>query len=291
MRIAFLGLGSMGRPMARNLAASDHTLVVWNRTREKTESVGGADVAETPAAAGDGADLVITMLTGDEAVEAVTFGDDGILGALESGAVHASMTTISAAMSRRLAIAHREAGQRYVAAPVFGRPDAAENAALWIVAAGDPAAVDACRPAFDRLGQGVIEAGDDPERANVMKLAGNFMLASAIEAMAEAYALVRSHGLDTALFHETMAERLFGSAIYQNYGAMIEARDYEPAGFQLTHGLKDVRFALDAADEGRVPMPLASLLHDRLLSAVARGWDGLDWAALGRVAAADAGQR
>lgn len=177
-----------------------------------------------------------------------------------------------------------------MAAPVFGRPDAAESAALWIVAGGPAETIDACRGAFDVLGRGVIEAGARPEQANVMKLAGNFMLAASIEAMAEAYALVRAHGVSTALFHETMAEKLFRSPIYQNYGRMIEAGRYEPAGFALSHGLKDIRYGLQAGDEARVPMPVGGVLRDRFLSAAARGWDDVDWAALGRVAAVDSGQ-
>ncbi len=285
MRIAFIGLGSMGRPMARNLIAADHDVVVWNRTEEKAEALEGAPVAGSPAEAARDADLVVTMLSDDAAVEAVTFGEDGVLVGLGEGGLHACMTTISVGMSRRLAAAHDERGQRYVAGPVFGRPDAAESASLWIVAGGEASDIDACRPAFDALGQGVIVAGAEPEQANVMKLAGNFMLASAIEAMAEAYTLVRAHGIDAGLFHETMADRLFRSPIYQNYGGMIEAQEYEPAGFQLAHGLKDIRYGLEAAGEAHVPMPVASAIRDRFLTAAARGWLGIDWAGLGRVAA------
>lgn len=268
MRIGFLGLGSRGRPMARNLAGSPHDLVVWNRTRERAESLDGAAVAETPARAAEGADLVITMLSDDDAVHAVTAGEDGVLAGLPEGAIHASMSTISVVASRRLAEEHGARGQRYVAAPVFGRPG---------------------RPVFDRLAQGVIEAGSRPEQANVMKLAGNFMLASAIEAMAEAYTLVRAHGVSAALFHETMADRLFRSPIYASYGGMIEARDYQ-AGFMLSHGLKDIRYGVAAAEEARVPMPVARVLRERLTAAVASGWGEMDWAALGRVAAAQAGR-
>ncbi len=289
MRIAFLGLGSMGVPMAANLARSDHELVVWNRTRRKAEGLDGAAVAGSPAEAAGGADVVLTMLSDDQAVEAVVLGDDGALLGMAEGAVHASMSTISPDLSRRLADAHGVRGQRYVAAPVFGRPDAAAKAMLWVVASGTAEAIDACRPAFEAVAQGVIVAGSEPEQANVVKLAGNFMLASAIEAMAEAYTLVRAHGIDAALFHETMASRLFRSPIYQNYGAMIEAGRFEPAGFALSHGLKDVRYALRASDGANVPMPFASVLRDRLLSAAARGWGASDWAALGRVAAVDAG--
>lgn len=290
MRIAFLGLGSMGLPMARNLARSDHELVVWNRSREKAESLEAATVADSPARTAEAAELVVTMLSDDDAVEAVVLGDEGMLQGMRDGATHASMSTISADLSRRLATAHRNRGHGYVAAPVFGRPDMAEQAELWVVAAGAADAIDLCRPVFELLGQGVIEVGSEPDRANVMKLAGNFLLASAIEAMAEAYTLVRAHGISTELFHESMATGLFQSPIYEGYGAMIEARRYEPAGFALEHGLKDIRYALGAADEARVPMPFGSALHDRLVSAVARGWGRSDWAALGRLAAADAGE-
>ncbi len=289
MRIAFLGLGSMGHPMAANLARSDHELTVWNRSREKAESLDRVAVAATPAEAAARADLVITMLSDGDAVEEVALGPDGAIDGMRDGAIHAGMSTVGIDCARRLTSAHAQRGHRYVAAPVFGRPDMAEQAGLWIVAGGEADAIDACRPAFEQLGQGVIEAGPLPEHANVMKLAGNFMLASAIEAMAEAYTVVRSHGVDVRMFHETMSERLFRSPIYQGYGSLIESGRYEPAGFALRHGLKDVRLALRAAEKENVPIPFGSVLHDRLLSAVARGWGNADWAALGRVASVDAG--
>ncbi len=290
MRVAFLGVGSMGAPMATNLARSGHTLTVWNRTRSRAEGVEGAVVAASPREAALGADVAITMLSDDDAVEAVVFGADGLLAGLPAGAVHACMSTISPVLSRRLAEAHAGRGQRYVAAPVFGRPEAAEAAQLWVLTSGDGDARAACASVFETLGQGVIVAGPRPEQANVVKLAGNFLLASAIEAMAEAFTLVRSYDVDTAEFLRTIATRLFRSPIYENYGGMIEAQRYEPAGFSLRHGLKDIRYALGAADRAEVPLPLASLLHDRLLSATARGWADLDWASLARVAAVEAGE-
>jgi 3-hydroxyisobutyrate dehydrogenase-like beta-hydroxyacid dehydrogenase len=289
MRIAFLGLGSMGRPMALNLARSEHDVVVWNRTRDRAEGLEGVTVAESPRQAAEGVAVAITMLSGDDAADSVCFGDDGLLEGLPAGAVHAAMSTLSADSSRKLAESHEGRGQGYVAAPVFGRPQAAEGASLWIVVGGRKEAIDACRPAFDLLGQGIIEAGEEPAQANVMKLAGNFMLACAIESMAEAYTLVRAHQIPVGLFHEVMASRLFGSPIYEGYGGLIAAGRYEPAGFKLAHGLKDTRYALAAGEGRNVPLPLGSLIHDRLLSAVARGWADIDWAGLGRVAAEDAG--
>src|SRR5213080_815312 len=205
------------------------------------------------------------------------------------GAIHISMSTISPALSRRLSERHRASGQTYVAAPVFGRPEAAEAKKLWVVAAGPPDALERCRPVLDAMGQGVIVAGDDPVRANVIKVAGNFLLAAAIEAMGEAFALTRKYGVAPAELLDIVNGRLFRSPIYENYGKLIAEERYEPAGFKLKYGLKDVRLALGAADEVAAPLPLASLIRDRYLSGVARGWGDIDWAGLARIAAADAG--
>jgi 3-hydroxyisobutyrate dehydrogenase-like beta-hydroxyacid dehydrogenase len=222
-------------------------------------------------------------------VEEVIFGDDGVLAGLKAGAVHLSMSTISHLLSRRLADEHRSRRQSYVAAPVFGRPEAAEAAKLWIIAAGSGDAIERCRPVFDAMGQGVEIVGDDPPMANVLKLAGNFLLASAIEAMGEAFALVQKSGIEPKRFLEIVNGRLIRSPIYENYGKLIAERRWEPAGFKLRHGLKDVRLALLAAEEVTTPMPLASLIRDHYLSAMARGWGEIDWAALARVVEDNAG--
>ena len=290
MNIGFIGLGSMDLPMARHLCQAGHTLTVYNRTRARADQLKHSNpvVADSPAAAGRDADVLVTMVADDAALEDVILGPQGALAALPRGAIHVSMSTISPALSRRLAERHRAAGQAYVAAPVFGRPDAAEAKKLWIVAAGPPDALERCRPVLDAMGQGVIVAGDDPPRANVIKLAGNFMLAAAIEAMGEAFALARKHGVAPAELLDVV-NRLFRSPIYENYGKLIAEQRYEPAGFKLKYGLKDIRLALQAAEEATAPMPLASLMRDRYLSAVARGWADIDWAGLARVAAADAG--
>ncbi|MDD5564498.1 MAG: NAD(P)-dependent oxidoreductase [Thermoanaerobaculaceae bacterium] len=290
MRIAFAGLGRMGAPMAANLLRAGHAVAVYNRTAGRTAELEalGATVAATPAAAAAGAELAVTMLADDDAAERVVLGADGLLGALPRGAAHAAMSTISAALSRRLADAHAAAGLHYVAAPVFGRPEAAAAAKLWIVAAGDEAAIAACRPAFAVLGQGVFVAGPEPETANVVKLAGNFMLASTIEALAEAQTLVRAWGVDPGAFM-TVMNALFRSPIVESYGGAIAARRFEPAGFALALGLKDVRLALAAADARSAPMPFASCLHDRFLAAVGHGFGRIDWSGIARLAAADAG--
>lgn len=290
MKVGFIGLGSMGAPMARNLLRTGHDLTVYNRTRSRAQTLGeaGARVADEPAAAADGVDVLVTMLSDDIAVESVMLGEIWALGALPQDAVHASMSTISASLSRRLADAHAAAGQGYVAAPVFGRPERAEAATLWIVASGEAQAIERCRPVFDAVGQGVLQLGEDVAAANIIKLAGNFLLASAIEAMGEAVALVRKHGLDAERFME-IVNGVFQSPVYEAYGRMIVKGQYEPAGFKLAHGLKDTRLALEAADEVYVPMPLASLIRDHYVTAVARGLSEIDWAGLGRICAEDAG--
>src|SRR5712691_2517814 len=200
MKTAFLGLGSMGLPLARHLLQAGHTVTVYNRTRARADLLKQLDpvIAESPAAAARGAEVLITMVADDAALDAVLFGDQGALAALPRGAIHVSMSTISPALSRRLAERHKAAGQTYVAAPVFGRPEAAEARKLWIVAAGPADALERCRPVLDAMGQGVIVVGDDPARANVIKLAGNFLLAAAIEAMGEAFALARKYGVAPA---------------------------------------------------------------------------------------------
>src|SRR5690349_17021129 len=291
MNVGFIGLGSMGLPLARHALQAGHTVAVYNRTRARVEALRPLKptVADTPAAAAQRAEVLITMVADDAALEAVMLGESGAITALPRGAVHVSMSTISPMLSRFLGERHRTAGQSYVAAPVFGRPEAAEAGKLWIVAAGPREAIARCRPLLDVLGQGVLLAGDEPARANVIKLAGNFLLAAAIEAMGEAFALARKYDVAPADLLEIVNGRLFRSPIYENYGKLIAEERYEPAGFKLRYGLKDVRLVLGAAEEVAAPMPLASLIRDRYLSGVARGWGDTDWAGLARIAAADAG--
>jgi 3-hydroxyisobutyrate dehydrogenase-like beta-hydroxyacid dehydrogenase len=291
MKTSFIGLGSMGLPMARNILNAGNDLTVYNRSRNRADGLAklGARVAASPREAAADAQVLITMLSDDAAVESVVFGEDGALAGLGRGAVHVSMSTIGHVLSRRLAAEHQVKGQDYVSAPVFGRPDAAEGAKLWIVTAGPAAAIELCRPLFEAMGQGVEIVGEDPAMANVLKLAGNFLLASAIEAMGEAFALVRKHGLEPKRFLEIVNGRLIRSPVYENYGTLIAAERWEPAGFKLRHGLKDVRLALAAAEEVTAPMPLASLLRDQYLTALARNWGDIDWAGLARVVSVNAG--
>ncbi len=291
MRVAVIGLGNMGSPTAVNIARAGHELTVFNRSAGKSEEVraAGARVAASPAEAARDAEALITVLSDDRAVEEVVLGSGGALEALPRGGVHVGMSTISVGLAARLASAHRQAGQGYVSAPVFGRPEAAAAGKLWVVAAGPHDAIERCRPLLEAVGQGVFELGEDPAGANAVKLGGNFLLAAAIEALAEALVLTRRHGVAAERFLAIVASSLFRSPIYESYGRLIAEERFSPAGFALRLGLKDLRLALAAGDAAGVPMPLASLLRDRLLAAANRGMGELDWSALGRLAADDAG--
>ena len=289
MRVAFLGLGSMGTAMARNLLKAGNEVVVYNRNRAKVDGLAkeGATVSEHPAAIQAG--VAFTMVADDAALEQVVLGPRGLVAGLPKGGIHVSMSTISAALSRSLADKHREHGQTLVSAPVFGRPEAAEAAKLFIVAAGPQEAIERCRPLFDVLGQKTFIVGDEPVMANVLKLSGNFMIASVIECLGEAFSLGRKYGLEADTMLDVFTNSLFAAPVYKTYGAIIAQQKWEPAGFRLRLGLKDVRLALAAADGAAVPMPVASFIHDSFLSAVARGMGELDWAALAKLASERAG--
>jgi 3-hydroxyisobutyrate dehydrogenase-like beta-hydroxyacid dehydrogenase len=291
MKIGFVGLGNMGAPMAHNLLKSGHQLTVYNRTRSRADELAstGAVVADTPGHATSGAEVVITMLADDHALESVVFDPNGILEPLPANSIHVSMSTISVALSRRLAAAHRERNQNYVSAPVFGRPEAAAAAKLFIVAAGPAAAVERCRPLFEVMGQKTFTVGEDPSGANVIKLTGNFLITTVIESLAESLALVRKSGLDANQFLEVLTNSLFNAPIYKTYGGLIAAEKFSPPGFKLPLGLKDNRLLLAAAEEKSVPMPMASLVRDRFLSALAQGLGESDWSAIARISAKEAG--
>lgn len=291
MKVGFIGLGQMGSGIARNLIRAGHELTVYNRTRSRAEALKGegAHIADSPADAATGVDVLVTMLADDAAVEQVIFGDGGAMQALPRGAVHISMSTISVALSARLNDAHRAAGQGYVAAPVFGRPEAAAAAKLLVVASGAAADIEKCRPLLEAVGQSLVIFGEQATAANVVKITGNFLIASAMETLGEAFALLRKSGVDAGQFLDLMTRSLFSAPIYQNYGKLILAESFEPAGFKLKLGLKDVKLALEAAEGVAAPLPLASLLRDHMLTGVARGYSDLDWSALSRVIAENAG--
>ena len=292
MKAGFIGLGRMGSGMAANLLKAGHEITVYNRTTSKTKTLveQGAHRAAQVKDACRG-EAVITMLANDAAVESIAFGDGGMTDNLGKGAIHISMSTISVELSERLAAAHAEAGQRFVAAPVFGRPEAAAAAKLFIVAAGAPDAVEACVPLFEALGQRTFNFGDNPQAANMVKLSGNFMIAATIEALGEAMALVGKAGVDRGQYLDLLTSTLFNAPIYKIYGRMIAEQQFEPAGFAAPLGYKDMRLTLAAADALRVPMPLASLLRDRFLTLFAHGGENLDWSAIARLASEDAGQQ
>jgi 3-hydroxyisobutyrate dehydrogenase-like beta-hydroxyacid dehydrogenase len=291
MKIGFIGLGNMGAAIAPNLIRAGETVTVYNRTPGKAEGVRqlGAGIAGTAGEAASGAEAVITVLADDHAVEEVVFAKGGVLDSLPEGAVHVSISTISVALSRRLAEAHRGRRQQYVAAPVFGRPEAAAAAKLFVVACGPADQVARCRPLFEAIGQKTFQCGEEPSAANVIKLAGNFLITTVIESLAEATALVRKHGVDPNAFLEVLTGSLFGAPVYQTYGRMIASDNFEPAGFKMPLGLKDNRLLIAAAEDARVPMPMATLVHDRFLAALAQGMGEADWAAIARISYRSAG--
>ena len=251
----------------------------------------GARIAERPSEAAADAEVLITVLADDAAVDSVILEPGNALQALPSGATHISMSTISVALSRHLAEAHRERKQHYLAAPVFGRPEAAAAAKLFVVAAGPIEEIKRCRPLFDAIGQKTFIAGEEAHAANVIKLAGNFLITTVIEGLAEAFALGRKFGVDSHALLEILTESLFAAPVYRTYGSMIASDKFEPAGFKLPLGLKDNRLLLAAAEEATVPMPMASLIHDRFVAALARGLGESDWAAIARISYENAGLR
>lgn len=290
MKVGFIGLGRMGAGMAGSLLRAGHAVTVYNRTPGKEQALveQGASAATQVADACRG-DAVITMLADDDALSDMVFAEGGVIVSLARGAVHVSMSTISVALSARLAAAHANAGQRFVAAPVFGRPDAAAAAKLFITAAGAPDALGVCSPLFEALGQRTFFLGEAPQAANLVKLSGNFLLASMMEALGEAIALVGKAGIDRREYINFLTSTLFTAPVYKTYGSMIAEERFTPAGFAAPLGQKDLRLTLAAAERLRVPMPLANLLHDRFLRLLAHHGDALDWSAIGQLAAKDAG--
>jgi 3-hydroxyisobutyrate dehydrogenase-like beta-hydroxyacid dehydrogenase len=291
MKLGFIGLGKMGSAMAGSLLDAGHELAVYNRTRERAEPLRlrGARVAATPKDAAHDAEAVLTMLADDGAVELVTFGYAGVLSGLAPGAVHVSCSTISVALSERLAAAHAAERQGYVAAPVFGRPEAAATKQLWVLAAGPRGDVNWCAPALEAMGRGVVRLGESAKAANIVKLAGNFVLASMSEALGEAFALTRKAGVQPDAFLDVFVSVFARSPAFERYARSIARGAYEPAGFKARLGLKDLRLALAAGDASGVPMPLASVVHDSLRAAVAQGSGELDWSVIARLAAERAG--
>jgi 3-hydroxyisobutyrate dehydrogenase-like beta-hydroxyacid dehydrogenase len=289
MKVGFIGMGNMGAGMASNLLKAGHEVTVFNRTPEKARAVveQGARLAATVSAACRG-DAVFTMLSNDEAVENLVFASDGILSSLRQGSVHVSSSTISGALSQRLSQEHAKHGQQYIAAPVFGRPEAAAAAELIVVAAGEPTALETARPLVEAIARKVFVVGDAPQAANLIKLSGNFLTAAVIESLGEAFALIAKSGIDRWQYLDIVTS-LFNAPAYHIYGALIASGLFEPAAFAAPLGQKDIRLLLATADSLGVAMPVASLLRDRFLTLLAHGGHGLDWSAIGGLAARDAG--
>jgi 3-hydroxyisobutyrate dehydrogenase-like beta-hydroxyacid dehydrogenase len=290
MKVGFIGLGRMGAGMAANLLKAGHQLTVCNRTPEKAKPLvaQGARLGAVAREASQG-DAVVTMLANDDAVETVVFGSGGIVENLPPGALHISSSTISIALAERLTAVHAAAGQRFVSAPVFGRPDVAAAGMLFVVAAGARDAMETATPLLDAIGQKTFVISQTPKAANLVKLSGNFLIASVIEALGEAVALVEKGGVEPHQYIEILTSSLFDAPVYKTYGMLLADRKFEPAGFTAPLGAKDIRLMLAAADDLRVALPIAGLLRDRFLTVLANGGDALDWSAIGALAIKDAG--
>jgi 3-hydroxyisobutyrate dehydrogenase-like beta-hydroxyacid dehydrogenase len=290
MDVGLIGLGGMGTGMAKSLLRAGHRVTVYNRTQTRAEAL-RADGATVAAMAADACKtgIVMTMLADDAALEAQVFGDGGILASLPRGGVHISCSTISVALSDRLTSVHSAAGQEFISCPVFGRPDAAEGGRLAVVVGGPSQTIDRCKPLFESLGPKLLVVGEKPSLANVVKLSGNFLIASVLESLSEALAFARKSGVDAAMLLDFLTSTLFNAPVYKTYGGLIVEGNYDKVGFALPLGLKDVRLVLQAAETKNVPMPIASVVRDRFITAIARGNANKDWSALGLIAAEDAG--
>jgi len=288
MKIAFIGLGKMGSGMARNLIRAGHELTVYNRSAEKARAIAGARVAGTPREACQDAEAAISMVADDPAVETVVFGAEGIAAGLKPGAAHISSSTISTALARRLAAAHAERKQGYLSAIVFGRPEAADAKNLVVAAAGARELVERYKPIIEAMGRATFIAGEEAWQANALKLCGNFMIAAMLETFGEAYATLRKSGVDPHLFLQVV-NSMFQSPVYALYGGLAADEKFEPAGFALKLGYKDTRLVLALAEECASPMPIASVVRDRFVDAMAHGQGELDWSSIARVSARTAG--
>jgi 3-hydroxyisobutyrate dehydrogenase-like beta-hydroxyacid dehydrogenase len=289
--VGFIGLGNMGQPMVMNLLKAGFKVKVYNRTASKASVViaAGAEQVNRPCDVTSSAGIVITMVANDQVLEELVYGQDGIGDKLGTDGIHLSMSTVSPETSRKLAKYHQEKGSFYIAAPVFGRPEAAAAQKLWILSSGNHVAKEQVKPVLEALGQRVFDLGEQPGNANVVKLGGNFMIMAAMEAMAEAFNLAEKNGMDRETVAEVYSSTLFNCTVYNGYGSMIAKKMFEPAGFQLALGLKDCNLVLDEANNTKTPMPLANLVHNRLLSSAAKGRGNLDWSALTKLTNEEAG--
>ena len=277
--VAFVGLGQMGRAMARRLGEAGFRLRVWNRTGSRAEGLPSAAPCDTAAQAAEGADLVLSSLADDRAVREVVLGPQGIVAGLGRGAVHVGTSTISLRLVDELVAAHAAVGGAFVASPVLGRPDAAARGELWLLTGGDQEPLSRAAPALACLGQGQVPLGT-PRQAMLAKLLANFMIAGTIELLAEAVTLGEKGGVAPPALIDLLTKTLFGSPVVKGYGARIAAGQFKPAGFTVPLGLKDVELALEAAHDLQAPLPVAGVARDHLITALARGRADWDWGAL-----------
>jgi len=291
MKTGFIGLGRMGRAIAGRIKAAGHDLVVYNRSPEKTKELAaaGANVATSIKEACSGREVVVTMLSDDVALEQVAFGPGGICESLPGGAIHMIMGTHGTAAIRSASERHERAGQLVISAPVLGRPDVAAAGQLGIVIAGSHLAAQRCKPLIDAVARRVFEAGEKPEHAAIVKLANSFVLGCAIEAMGEAFSLVRKYGVKAEVLYDVLTEGLFSAPAYKGYGKLIVDKNYSNVGFTVELGLKDVKLVLGAAGAEHVPLPAINILHDHLLSAIAHGNRSKDWAVVAHEHASSTG--
>lgn len=277
--VGFIGLGNMGEPIAQNLLHGGYRLRVYNRTRAKASRLvdKGAVLVSSPAEVAESGGIVCTMLADDRAVEEVCLAQPSFIEAMGRGGIHVSMSTISPTTARRLAKHHEAHGVTYVASPVFGRPEAAQAAKLFVCLAGPAPAKKRLEPMLNAIGQGVFDFGEDPGSANVVKLCGNFLVASTVAALAEMLVLAEKNGVSRKAVADMIGKF---SPLHHSYASLMAEERFEPAGFRLVLGLKDINLILETAAESVTPLPLASLLHDRWLSSMAKGREHLDWSAV-----------
>ncbi len=284
MKVGFIGLGRMGSAMARRLCEAGHDVAVYNRTPEKARALAeaGAKVVGSMAEAARYGEAVVTMLADDAALEEVAQRSGGLLQSLPAGCVHICAGTHGVHLVRRIGAAHAKAGQIMVASPMLGRPEAVSSGQAGIVVGGPPEALARCRPLIEAMARRVFEAGADPAAAAAIKIANNFVLGCAIEAMGEGFSLIRKYGVVPQVFYDVMTDGLFSAPAYKVYGKIIVDEAYETVGQMAVLGLKDANLALAAGEAAGVPLPSGNVWRDRLVGAVAHGDGGCDWAVMAR---------
>jgi 3-hydroxyisobutyrate dehydrogenase-like beta-hydroxyacid dehydrogenase len=291
MKVSFIGLGNMGTPIAFNLLKHGVELYVYNRTQEKTTPLvkAGAKLLKTPRDAFKEASILFSMVANDHALSAITEGAEGILEEARPGCIHVSLSTVAPATTKKLALKHQEKGTHFLASPVFGRPDAAAQQALWVCVAGDDDAKKQVEPLLQMIGKKTYDFGSNPEVANAVKLAGNFMILSIIEMLSEVFTFAEKSGVKSEKLHAFLTETLFPSPVFLNYGKLILEQKFIPAGFKMSLGLKDLDLFLRTAETLQTPSPIGGVLHTRLLASLAKGREEDDWSAISLISREDAG--